>query len=104
RYDFHLWNWIRQAEASLVATERLWRAGNLRSLPTTKGDHAMNVLKSFWTAIGELAASMTNLAATINGISSQLRQRAGLGDPLDVIEADRQAEPAALPSGRKRPQ
>jgi hypothetical protein len=62
----------------------------------------MNVFKVLWTAIGQLAASMANLAETINGISSQLRLRAGLEDSLDVIEAHGHTEPAAVSSGRRR--
>lgn len=62
----------------------------------------MNPFKNLWTAIAQLAASVANLAETINGIDGQLRQRADLDEAPPWVEANGRAEPVALASGRKK--
>jgi hypothetical protein len=62
----------------------------------------VNPFKNLWTAVGQLAAALANLAETVNGIDGQLRQRAGLDETPPWVEANGQAEPVALAAGRKK--
>src|SRR5690349_15909739 len=54
----------------------------------------MNTFKLLWTALAQLAASVANLADTINGIDGQLRQRAGLDEKKSLAEANGKASEA----------
>jgi hypothetical protein len=50
----------------------------------------LNTFRLLLTALAQLAASLTNLADTINGIDGQIRQRTGL-DEKPAIEANGKA-------------
>lgn len=62
----------------------------------------MNPFKNLWSAVGQLAASLANLAETINSLDGQLRQRTGVDETPALIEANGQPEPVALASRRQR--
>jgi hypothetical protein len=65
----------------------------------------MNVFRKLWQSVETLAASLNGLAATVDAFTEEVRQRTGVsGDgslPL-LTERNGEAEPAALPSGKKR--
>jgi hypothetical protein len=62
----------------------------------------LNTFRLLWTSLAQLAASMANLAETINGIDGQLRQRTGLDDRPALPDANGQAEAATLPPSKRR--
>lgn len=65
----------------------------------------MNVFRNLWRAIETLANSLNGLAVTVDAFSQEVKQRTGIvvdSSPPVLIEGNAEAEPAALPSGRKR--
>jgi hypothetical protein len=66
----------------------------------------VNVLKHLWTSISNLAESLNGLAAVVQAVSDQVRQRTGIrtldADPPLLPESNGEAEPTAVASGRKR--
>jgi hypothetical protein len=61
----------------------------------------MNVFRKLWQAIETLATSLNGLAMTVDAFSQEVRQRSGVSVPL-LTDGDAEAEPIALPSGKKR--